>query len=172
MRRVRYGGAMSLDGFIAGPNGEYDWIVHDPDIDFSGMMKEFDTFLIGRKTFDAMKGMGNGGGAKGVRNIVFSRTLKPSDHPGVRIERDAVAVVSRLRGDPGRDIAVFGGGELARSLLDAGLVDTIEMSLIPVLIGGGVPLVPPGPSRVELRYKRHRLYSKTGTLGLEFDVVR
>lgn len=59
MRRVHYGGAMSLDGFIAGPNGEFDWIVMDPDMDFAGMMAPFDTFLIGRKTFEAMRRMGN-----------------------------------------------------------------------------------------------------------------
>ena len=59
MRLVRYGGAMSLDGYIAGPRGEYDWIVKDPDIDFSGIMTQFDTCLIGRKTFEAMVRMGN-----------------------------------------------------------------------------------------------------------------
>jgi dihydrofolate reductase len=59
MRLVRFGGAMSLDGYIAGPNGEHDWVVMDPDIDFAGIMSQFDTFLIGRKTFDVMKGMGN-----------------------------------------------------------------------------------------------------------------
>ena len=58
MRKVVYGGAMSLDGFIAGPNGEYDWIVMDPDIDFAALMARFDTFLIGRKTFEMMRRMG------------------------------------------------------------------------------------------------------------------
>ena len=58
MRLVRFGGAMSLDGYIAGPDGEYDWILMDPEIDFLGLMNQFDTFLIGRKTFDAMKRMG------------------------------------------------------------------------------------------------------------------
>jgi hypothetical protein len=60
VRTVLYGGAMSLAAFIAGPHGEYDWIVTDPDIDFAEMMGQFDTFLIGRKTSEAMRRMGSG----------------------------------------------------------------------------------------------------------------
>jgi dihydrofolate reductase len=117
MRRVIYGGAMSLDGYIAGPNGEFDWIVMDPDIDFAGHAKRFDTYLIGRKTFEAMRGMGGGGSTKGIQSIVCSRTLKQSDHPGVTVTADAEGVVRELRNRPGKDIALFSGGELFRSLL-------------------------------------------------------
>ncbi len=83
MRKVVYGGAMSLDGYIAGPNGEYDWIVMDPDIDFAEAMDRFDTFLIGRKTFEATRRMGGDEAppTPGIRNIVFSRTLRPEDCP-------------------------------------------------------------------------------------------
>jgi dihydrofolate reductase len=173
MRLVRFGGAMSLDGYIAGPNGEYDWIVMDPEIDFSGMMKQFDTFLIGRKTFDAMKRMGNAGkSSKGITNIVCSRTLKPIDYPKVRIEADAERVVKELKDKPGKDIAIFGGGELFRSLLTVGLVDRVEMSVIPVLLGGGIPLLPPPADRVTLKLRNQRVYTKTGTLGLEYDIVK
>jgi dihydrofolate reductase len=160
---------MSLDGYIAGPNGEYDWIVMDPEIDFAGIMSQFDTFLIGRKTFDVMN-RSAGKSSKGITNIVFSRTLKPSDFPKVRIESDAVRVVKELKTQPGKDIAIFGGGELFRSLLVAGLVDRIEMSVIPVLLGTGIPVFPP-PGRVTLKLRSQRLYTKTGTLGVEYDIV-
>jgi dihydrofolate reductase len=169
MRKVIYGGAMSLDGYIAGPNGEYDWIVMDPAMDFAEFSTRFDTYLIGRKTFEAMRGMG-GTSVPGIQNIVFSRTLKQSDHPSVTISADAESVVAELRTRPGKDIALFGGGELFRSLLAAGLVDSIGVSVIPVLLGGGVPLLPPPATRATLRLTKQRLYEKTGTIGLEYDI--
>ena len=164
---------MSLDGYIAGPKGEYDWIVIDPDMDFAAMSAQFDTYLIGRKTFEAMGKMGND--AKGVpqiKNIVFSRTLKQSDYPHITIKSDAVTAVAELRRSPGKDIALFGGGGLFRSLLAAGLVDRLEVSVIPVLLGGGIPLLPPPSGRAMLKLRKQRLYEKTGTIGLEYDILR
>jgi dihydrofolate reductase len=173
MRLVRFGGAMSLDGYIAGPNGEYDWILMDPDIDFAETQSQFDTFLIGRKTFEAMAKMGSDGKSlPGIQNIVLSRTLKASDYPHVTVKSDAERVVAELRGKPGKDIAIFGGGELFRSLLAAGLVDRIEVAVIPVLLGGGIPLLPPPAGRAVLKLRKERVYEKTGTIGLEYDIVR
>ena len=172
MRKVVYGGAMSLDGFIAGPNGEYDWIVMDPDIDFAGMMGRFDTFLVGRKTFEAMRRMREAAPPMpGVQQIVFSRTLRPDDCPQATLSDDAVGMVTDLRARPGKDIALFGGGELFRSLLSAGLVDEVGVSLVPVLLGGGIPFLPPPAARARLRLKTHRVYEKSGTIGLEYDVI-
>ena len=171
MRKVVYGGAMSLDGFIAGPNGEYDWIVMDPDIDFAAGMARFDTFLIGRKTFEAMRRMGDTGPATpGITHIVFSRTLRAGECP-YRLSDDAERVVADLRQQPGKDIALFGGGELFRSLLAAGLVDEIGVSVIPVLLGGGVPLLPSPADRARLKLKKQRVYETTGTVGLEYEIV-
>lgn len=172
MRKVVYGGAMSLDGFIAGPKGEYDWIVMDPEIDFAALMGRFDTFLIGRKTFQAMQRAGNTRAANGIRHIVFSRTLSPADCPQATLCADAERAVAELRQQPGRDIALFGGGELFRSLLAAGLVDEVSFSVVPVLLGGGVPLLPPPASRARLKLKMHRVYQKTGTIRLEYEIER
>lgn len=173
MRLVRFGGAMSLDGYIAGPRGEDDWIVIDPDVDFAETQSQFDTFLIGRKTFEAMVKMGSDGRASpGTQNIVLSRTLQASDYPHVTVRSDAERVVAELRAAPGKDIAIFGGGELFRSLLAAGLVDRIEVGVIPVLLGGGIPLLPPPAGRAVLKLRRQRVYEKTGTIGLEYDIVR
>jgi dihydrofolate reductase len=173
MRKVVYGGAMSLDGFIAGPNGEHDWIIMDPDIDFAEMMGQFDTFLVGRKTFEAMRRMGSDMTAlPGTRNIVFSRTLRPADYPQLTISDDAERVVADLRTKPGKDIALFGGGDLFRSLLAAALVDEVGVSLIPVLLGGGIPLLPSPAGRATLTLRKHRFYEKTGIVGLWYDIKR
>src|SRR5215208_6388569 len=108
-RRLRYQVAASLDGFIAGPNGEYDWIVMDPSIDFAALYKEFDTVVMGRKTFDVATAQGGSGAMPGLDVIVFSRTRDPEVRKGVRIVRDDPhQIVAALKADPGRDIWLFG----------------------------------------------------------------
>jgi len=173
VRKVIYGGAMSLDGYIAGPNGEYDWIVTDPAIDFAALMERFDTFLIGRKTFEAMQKAGGEAAppAAGIRTIVFSRTLRPEDCPHAVLSGDAERVVAELRAQAGKDIALFGGGELFRSLLAAGLVDELHFNIVPVLLGGGIPLLPSPADRARLKLRMHRVYETTGTVALEYDIV-
>jgi dihydrofolate reductase len=172
MRKVVYGGAMSLDGYIAGPNGEYDWIVMDPDIDFAAAMRRFDTFLIGRKTFEVMRRAADAAPpTTGITSIVCSRTLRPDDCPGATLTASAERAVADLRARPGKDIALFGGGELFRSLLAAGLVDEVGFSVIPVLLGGGIPMLPAPADRARLKLKSHRVYEKTGTVLLEYEIA-
>jgi dihydrofolate reductase len=168
--RIRYVVAASLDGYIAGPNGEIDWIVQDPDVDFEERFAQFDTFLVGRRTYEVMLGVGRGT-IPGKRLVVFSRTLRQEDHSDVTIvSEEPGRRVAELRAESAADIWLFGGGDLFASLLELGVVDSVEVAVVPVLLGGGIPLMPVRARRTELRLTGHRLYPKTGIMSLEYAV--
>jgi dihydrofolate reductase len=117
----------------------------DPSIDFDALFKEFDTAVMGRKTYEVLTSQVGHGAMPGLDIVVFSQTLPAAAYAGVRIlNDDPREIVAALKAKPGRDIWLYGGGVLFRSLLDAGLVDTVEVAVVPVLLGTGVPLLPPG----------------------------
>lgn len=169
MRRVRYGVGMSLDAFIADPQGGTGFLLQDRDYDPGPFFASIDTVLMGRKTFDVAGGQSY----PGLRTYVFSGTLRPEDFPGVTIvsAEDAASTVAALRGEEGKDIWLSGGGELFASLLEAGLVDTVEIGLSPVLLGEGVPLVAPLPRAVRLELVEHQVY-RSGMIVLTYAVRR
>jgi dihydrofolate reductase len=169
-RRLRYHVAASLDGFIAAADGGYDWIVSDASIDFRALYRQFDTAIMGRKTFDAMKANGGDGSIPGLDVIVFSRTLQPVTRKAFRIVNgDPASVVADLKSRDGGDIWLFGGGALFRTLADAGLVDSVELAVIPVLLGEGIPLLPAGRS-VQLVLGDHKVLPKSGIIALSYAV--
>ncbi len=165
MRTITYGGAVSLDGFLAGADGSIDWLHFSPDVQrvMVDYWKSVDTILMGRKTY-AVAAAQSGGAKSGatsrkrravrepaMRTYVFSRTLEAIDQPGVELVRtDAAAFVRDLKARPGKDICLMGGGELAQSLLAAGLVDEVGLNIHPVLLGTGVPVFRDPGQRVKL----------------------
>ena len=171
MRPVCYSVAQSLDGYIAGPNGEADWIVMDPEIDFKQLFARFDTVLLGRKSYEAARRQGGGGGMPGMKSHVFSTTLGPADCPGATLSNDPGGTVRDLKQQPGKAIWLFGGGSLFRSLLELGLVDQVQVGIVPVLLGDGLPLVGHPAKLAKLKLIQHRVYQKTGTVLLDYEVA-
>ena len=144
MRLVTYGAGCSLDGFIAKTDGGVDWLRFTPDA--QAVMRDswsrIDTILMGRKTWEVAAASGAGGGSSpGITSYVFSRTLEKLPTRGAELVReDAAAFVRALKQKPGKEICVMGGGDFARSLIEAGVVDEIGINVHPVLLGSGVPL--------------------------------
>lgn len=172
MRRLRYNVAVSLDGFIAGPNGDYDWITADPEIDsdvLPALFGQFDTFVMGRKTYETILAQGDANPLLGQSLVVASTTLRETDQPNIRLVAENVAeAVADLKRQPGKDIWLFGGGNLARTLFDANLVDTVEASVMPILLTEGLPILPPG-ARVTLTLESVASF-KSGIQMLSYSV--
>jgi dihydrofolate reductase len=170
MRKIRYLVAMSVDGYIAGPNGEADWIETDPEVGFPAIWAQFDTLLMGRRTYEAASKRLGKKAFTGITSIVFSRTMKQREHPRVTVVSQLNADwVRALKNQSGKDIWLMGGSELFRSFLDSGSVDSVEVSIIPVSLGGGVPLLPPPYSPAKLKLFSSKIY-RSGRVSLAYEV--
>jgi dihydrofolate reductase len=148
--------AASADGYIARSDGDLEWLTSRPAPEgFYGMnafMKTIDTMLMGRKTYDESLRLG----AKydtTSRTIVFSRKAPPAKiPPGVEFVGDSIgALVKSLRAQPGKDIWLMGGGELIASFLDEQAIDEFVVSVVPVFIGDGIPLIARRHRQVQLK---------------------
>lgn len=141
MRLVTFGVANSLDNFIARPDGAVDWLVWDEEV--ANISQEFfktvDTVVMGRKTYEVAARSG-GGAYPGVKNYVCSKTLKKAPKKIEIVSEDAVDFIRKLKQEKGKGICIVGGGELARSLFEARLIDQIGLNIQPVMIGSGIPL--------------------------------
>ena len=154
MRKVTFGGANSLDNYIARPDHAVDWLLWGKEAAaiMTDYWKTIDTVLMGRKTYEVAVRSGKGGAAYlGMKTYVFSRTLAEGSDDGVAIIRgDAAEFVRDLKAQEGKDICLMGGGELARSLFEAGLIDEIGFNIHPVLLGSGIPLFHPMSRQIDL----------------------
>ena len=152
MRKVIYGGACSLDGFLTDRHGAIDWLHFSKDVEqiMGKSWASADTFLLGRKTYEVAAKQGGGGSMPGISSYVFSRTMKTAPKGAELVSSDAGAFVKALKAKPGKDIIVMSGGNLAASLLQAGAIDGIGLNVHPLLLGAGTPAFLDPGLRVQL----------------------
>ena len=171
-RKVTYGAACSLDLYIARPDFSYDWIMHTSEANevMADYWKTIDTIVMGRKTWEVAVRAGHSGGHPGIRTWVFSRSLPPSETPRVSVvSEDVVPFVRRMKDSPGKDICMMGGGELARPLLEAGLIDEVGLNIHPILLGSGVPMFRVLPRQIDLERLECRPF-KNGCVYVRYAV--
>lgn len=164
MRKVIFGGAISLDNFIARKDGAVDWLLWSKEVNqiMKDMWSTIDTIVMGRKTYEVAQRMGAGGGHAGVKTYVFSRTIKKRNTKQVMfVAEDAAPFVRRLKEEgEGNDIFIMGGGLLAQSLFEADLIDELYFNTQPVLLGSGIPLFHAMSRQIDLELKECRQLSK------------
>lgn len=181
MRKVIFGGANSLDNFIAREDGAVDWLLWSDEVTeiMNDFWPRFDCIVMGRKTYDvAIQNTPKAKGKKAknpygdIRTYVFSRTLKPGEQDGVEIVADDPAkFVRKLKKQKGKDICIMGGGELARPLFEARVIDEIGFNIHPVLLGSGVPLFHKMKSQIDLELLECRSM-KTGCVYVSYKIKK
>jgi len=170
MRKVILGLAVSLDSFIEGPNGEYDWCFTDHDYGLSTFFKRVDTVFVGRKTYEMSSGMeGGGAGFPKFKEYIFSTTLNKVKDGATLINGDIKAQVQEIKKEKGKDIWLFGGAGLTTSLLNLGLIDELSLNVHPILLGGGKPLFNNIKDRIKLTLVDTKTFS-TGLVSLTYNV--
>ncbi|MBX3280566.1 MAG: dihydrofolate reductase [Acidobacteria bacterium] len=161
MRRITFGGANSLDNYLARPDHSVDWLMWGDEA--AAVMADFwttiDTVLMGRKTYEVAARSGQTSGYPGVKSYVFSHTLKQVPDGVTLVRTDAVGFVRGLKKEEGKDICLMGGGELAQPLFEAGLIDEIGFNIHPMLLGSGIPLFHPMNRQINLELKECRAFT-------------
>lgn len=173
MRKVTFGGANSLDNFIARKDDAVDWLLWTKEVNeiMRSFWKTIDTVVMGRKTYEvAVRSGGGGGTSAGVKTYVFSRTIKKRNKKNLMfVDEDAASFVRRLKSEEGKDICVLGGGVLAKSLFEADLIDEIGLNVHPVLLGSGIPLFHEMPRQIDLELTKCQQLSN-GCVVLTYNV--
>lgn len=155
MRKVVLSVGISLDQYVARKDGSVDWLSMDWDYDWMEFFGTIDTILMGRKSWDKTIEMSGGkkeNPYKGTNVFVFSHSLKDAGVEGVEIISDGIMrFVEDLKSKDGKDIWLFGGGELTRSFLNENLVDEIYLGITPILLGSGLQIFPELEREIPLR---------------------
>ena len=173
MRKVILGLGISLDGYIARPDGAVDFLFMPKDYSMGPFFATIDTALMGRKTYDVALKMGGGGfGGSKMKSYAFSHSQPPGERGGVTfVNEPPKSFLKKLRKLPGKNIWLMGGGELARDFLKDDLVDELYIGVVPVLIGAGIPLFPSGFPQREFTLLENKTFSK-GLIALKYARTR
>jgi dihydrofolate reductase len=170
MRKLILSVAVSLDGLIEGPNGEYDWCFTDQDYGMSDFFKRIDALFLGRKTYEMAQSMGeNSAGFPKFKEYIFSTTLTAVKEGAVLIKKNIKEEVEKIKSEKGKDIWLFGGAGLTTSLLNLGLVDELSLAVHPIILGGGKPLFSNINKRIHLKLVDSKTYS-TGLVSLTYEL--
>ena len=176
MRKLILGLAITLDGYIEGPNGEYDWCFTDQDYGLNEFYERIDAMFIGRKSYEMMqKHVPENGtevipGMPPLKEFVFSNTLKDVKQGAVLVSNDSMAEAHRIKNTPGKDIWLFGGASLNRAMMEAGLVDELWLSVHPILLGSGRKLFTEQNHRTNLTLLESKTY-ETGLVSLRYRIL-
>ena len=175
MRKVILGLAITLDGYIEGPNGEYDWCFTDQDYGLNEFFTRVDTIFIGRKSYEIEQKHADSNNGETIPGMplmteyVFSRTLKSVKEGAVLVSEDSMAEARRIKEQPGKDIWLFGGASLTDALFKEGLIDELWLSVHPILLGSGKALFREKENRTKMRLLESKTY-ETGLISLRYNI--
>ena len=170
MRKVILNVAVSLDGFIEGPKGEYDWCFTDQDYGMTDFFNRIDSVFMGRKSYELTQGMTEEQKAMTpkFKEYIFSNTLQEVENGAIIIRGDIQGKVKDIKSDEGKDIWLFGGASLTESFIKLGLVDEVFLAVHPIILGGGKPLFKGVSKRTHLKLKESTPYS-SGLVILKYS---
>jgi len=170
MRKVKLFIANSLDGFIARPDGSVDWLFMDADYGMTEFYKSIDSILFGRKTYDVALSLGGAPSYKGIKNYVFSRTLKTSADKNFEfVSGDIRSFIDSLKQSKGKDIWLMGGGELIESFMNERLIDEFILTVHPIILGEGVPLFRGSRQQTDLKLIACKTY-ESGIVQVSYEL--
>jgi dihydrofolate reductase len=172
VRKIILALGISIDGYIARPDGAFDFLFMPKDFSMAEFFASIDTGIMGRKTYDVSKAQGEGSFGPKIKNYVLSRTLPPGERDGmIFVNTSPQALVQEIRQHEGKDIWLMGGGEVARDFLKADLVDELHIGVVPVLLGEGIPLFPAGFPQRNFELMENKSFSR-GLISLKYRRLR
>lgn len=172
MRKVILQLAVSLDSFIEGPNGEFDWCLTDDDYGMTEFFNRIDAIFIGRKSYELALSMGGSAppGFPALKEYVFSNSLEKAEGDRVLVNGDLTNEVNKIKNETGKDIWLFGGASLTTSLINLGLVDEMALAVHPLILGSGKPLFQQIPKRIPLQLITTKTYP-SGLVMMSYKFV-